>query len=168
MGWATFMSLFHGLPLPSGPVTKGAMSTSCSCCARRGAPFSPFTAPSPRTTRSPGLGEGSHDEKNIRRRVYDALNVLEAVGILGKDKKDIRWCGWPGGLGGDVRARAEGERAKALARLQEKLHALQVCVVGLGGWTPYVRVGAYLEDCGGVGGGGGGMPGGLWVGWGGG
>jgi transcription factor Dp-1 len=36
-----------------------------------------------------------HDEKNIRRRVYDALNVLMAVGIITKDKKDIKWQGLP-------------------------------------------------------------------------
>lgn len=33
------------------------------------------------------------DEKNIRRRVYDSLNVLIAMGILGKDKKSILWRG---------------------------------------------------------------------------
>jgi transcription factor Dp-1 len=35
------------------------------------------------------------DEKNIRRRVYDALNVLMAMGIILKDKKDIQWKGLP-------------------------------------------------------------------------
>lgn len=39
--------------------------------------------------------EKPHDEKNIRRRVYDALNVLMAVGIITKDKKDIKWQGLP-------------------------------------------------------------------------
>lgn len=33
------------------------------------------------------------DEKNIRRRVYDSLNVLMAMGILAKDKKQISWQG---------------------------------------------------------------------------
>lgn len=33
------------------------------------------------------------DEKNIRRRVYDSLNVLIAMGILGRDKKSILWKG---------------------------------------------------------------------------
>lgn len=40
----------------------------------------------------------AYDEKNIRRRVYDALNVLEAMDIVQKDKKRIRWLGLPGGL----------------------------------------------------------------------
>lgn len=35
------------------------------------------------------------DEKNIRRRVYDALNVLMAMDIIYKDKKEISWKGLP-------------------------------------------------------------------------
>jgi transcription factor Dp-1 len=33
------------------------------------------------------------DEKNVRRRIYDALNVLCAMDIIFKDKKTIRWKG---------------------------------------------------------------------------
>jgi hypothetical protein len=40
-------------------------------------------------------GGGQFDEKNIRRRVYDALNVLMAMDIIAKDKKDILWKGLP-------------------------------------------------------------------------
>ena len=37
-----------------------------------------------------------HDKpKNIRRRVYDALNVLMALNIISKDRKRIRWIGLP-------------------------------------------------------------------------
>ncbi|XP_062201320.1 transcription factor-like protein DPB [Phragmites australis] len=36
-----------------------------------------------------------YDEKNIRRRVYDALNVLMAMEIISKDKKEIQWKGLP-------------------------------------------------------------------------
>lgn len=35
------------------------------------------------------------DEKNIRRRVYDALNVLMALEIIARDKKEIQWKGIP-------------------------------------------------------------------------
>ena len=35
------------------------------------------------------------DEKNIRRRVYDALNVLMALDIIARDKKEIWWKGLP-------------------------------------------------------------------------
>ena len=36
-----------------------------------------------------------YDMKNIRRRVYDALNVLMAMNIIEKEKKEIRWVGLP-------------------------------------------------------------------------
>lgn len=38
-------------------------------------------------------GGGLVDEKNIRRRVYDSLNVLMAMGIIQKEKKLISWQG---------------------------------------------------------------------------
>jgi hypothetical protein len=40
----------------------------------------------------------SYDQKNIRRRVYDALNVLMAIGVITKDRKLIRWIGLPSGV----------------------------------------------------------------------
>ncbi|KAJ0714426.1 putative transcription factor E2F-DP family [Helianthus annuus] len=48
----------------------------------------------------PGNGDQApdqqqYDEKNIRRRVYDALNVLMAMDIISKDKKEIQWRGLP-------------------------------------------------------------------------
>jgi transcription factor Dp-2 len=39
--------------------------------------------------------DGRFDEKNIRRRVYDALNVLMAMDIISKEKKEITWKGLP-------------------------------------------------------------------------
>lgn len=41
------------------------------------------------------LFQPGYDEKNIRRRVYDALNVLMAMDIISKDKKEIQWKGLP-------------------------------------------------------------------------
>ena len=35
------------------------------------------------------------EDKNIRRRLYDALNVLEAVNVIEKGNKDITWKGMP-------------------------------------------------------------------------
>lgn len=73
-----------------------------------------------------GLGEGGHDEKNVRRRVYDALNVLEALGIIGKTKRDISWVGWPPAIarsGAGERERLEAERARGAARLRAKAAA---------------------------------------------
>ena len=37
----------------------------------------------------------SYDQKNVRRRVYDALNVLMAMNIISKAKKEIKWIGLP-------------------------------------------------------------------------
>ena len=39
--------------------------------------------------------ETAYEEKNIRRRVYDALNVLLALNIISKERKTIRWVGVP-------------------------------------------------------------------------
>eukprot|EP01113_Clastostelium_recurvatum_P048634 TRINITY_DN8900_c0_g1_i1.p1 TRINITY_DN8900_c0_g1~~TRINITY_DN8900_c0_g1_i1.p1 ORF type:complete len:278 (-),score=94.91 TRINITY_DN8900_c0_g1_i1:60-893(-) len=35
------------------------------------------------------------EQKNVRRRVYDVLNVLMAMNIIAKDKKAIQWIGLP-------------------------------------------------------------------------
>lgn len=43
-------------------------------------------------------GATSHwtlDQKNVRRRVYDALNVLMAMNIISKQRKEISWIGLP-------------------------------------------------------------------------
>ncbi|KAH7963503.1 hypothetical protein HPB52_021270 [Rhipicephalus sanguineus] len=42
-----------------------------------------------------GTTDQAYDQKNIRRRVYDALNVLMAMNIISKEKKEIRWLGLP-------------------------------------------------------------------------
>ena len=42
-----------------------------------------------------GSPDVAYDEKNIRRRVYDALNVLMAMDIISKEKKEISWKGLP-------------------------------------------------------------------------
>ncbi|KAF9320394.1 Transcription factor Dp-2 [Podila minutissima] len=39
------------------------------------------------------VGQEPSGQENIRRRVYDALNVLEALGIISMDKKEIQWIG---------------------------------------------------------------------------
>ena len=49
----------------------------------------------PTTGKGSKGGKGKFDEKNIRRRVYDALNVLMAMEIITKKKKQITWNGLP-------------------------------------------------------------------------
>merc|ERR1719393_1259588 len=56
-----------------------------------------------------------YDEKNIRRRVYDALNVLMAMDIITKEKKNIMWRGLP--------TNTEQARANEGARLQMDLQS---------------------------------------------
>ena len=68
-----------------------------------------------------------HDDKNIRRRVYDALNVLEALGIIAKTKRNIEWRGWPPALRkiATEKERLEAERARVAARIQLKIEATE-------------------------------------------
>ena len=76
----------------------------------------------------------AYDEKNIRRRVYDALNVLMAMNIITKEKKEIMWKGLPATSESDVehlraeklRARARVEKKNAhLRELVEQYHSYQ-------------------------------------------
>ena len=59
--------------------------------------------------------------KNIRRRVYDALNVMVAIGLIIKQKKTIRWVGLPS---------AASEQASSLvqenAQLSENIALRQI------------------------------------------
>ncbi|KAI7840071.1 hypothetical protein COHA_006201 [Chlorella ohadii] len=72
-----------------------------------------------------GTAEAATDEKNIRRRCYDALNVLEAIGMITKTKKSIRWKGWPTGLGRSAEERLRSERLRAMERLDQKRQLLE-------------------------------------------
>ncbi|XP_052205705.1 transcription factor-like protein DPB [Diospyros lotus] len=75
-----------------------------------------------------------YDEKNIRRRVYDALNVLMAMDIISKDKKEIQWRGLPRTSLNDIeelkterlglRGRI-GKKAAYLQELEEQFVGLQ-------------------------------------------
>ena len=57
------------------------------------------------------------------RRAYDALNVLTAMDIISKDKKDIQWKGFPPmvGDGGERSSGAAAGRDKEKARLKAKI-----------------------------------------------
>ncbi|KAK9839829.1 hypothetical protein WJX81_004853 [Elliptochloris bilobata] len=74
-----------------------------------------FAAPSAQGSPS----SAAFDEKNIRRRVYDALNVLMAMDIISKDKKEIRWQGLPAAPA-DRAERLRAERGKLRARLLQQ------------------------------------------------
>ncbi|KAD5508495.1 hypothetical protein R6Q59_030889 [Mikania micrantha] len=60
-----------------------------------------------------------YDEKNIRRRVYDALNVLMAMDIISKDKKEIQWRGLPHSSLNDIEE-LKSERLALQNRIEKK------------------------------------------------
>jgi len=59
------------------------------------------------------------DQKNIRRRVYDALNVLMAMGIIAKEKKDIQWIGLPTNAKQELESMEE-EKQQRIERIKKK------------------------------------------------
>lgn len=61
------------------------------------------------------------DEKNIRRRVYDSLNVLMAMGIIEKEKKLITWQG----LAMAQSARGNGEITTMKAAIAERRRVIE-------------------------------------------
>uniref|UniRef100_A0A1D1Y1R9 Transcription factor-like protein DPB n=1 Tax=Anthurium amnicola TaxID=1678845 RepID=A0A1D1Y1R9_9ARAE len=65
-----------------------------------------------------------YDEKNIRRRVYDALNVLMAMDIISKDKKEIQWKGLPRTSLNDIEE-LKAERVALRNRIEKKSAYLQ-------------------------------------------
>ncbi|KAL3155012.1 hypothetical protein ABBQ38_011536 [Trebouxia sp. C0009 RCD-2024] len=73
-------------------------------------------------TGSPGGTQ--YDEKNIRRRVYDALNVLIAMEIISRSKKEILWHGLPSGHG-NVLERTRAEKIGLNAQIDKQQNYLQ-------------------------------------------
>ncbi|KAJ3655009.1 hypothetical protein Zmor_014156 [Zophobas morio] len=69
-----------------------------------------------------------YDQKNIRRRVYDALNVLMAMNIISKEKKEIRWIGLPTNSLQEC-MQLEREKLKKIATIKEKKKQLQELIL---------------------------------------
>lgn len=77
------------------------------------------------------MQEGSSklcDDKNIRRRLYDALNVLDAVDVVAKDSKDITWKGMPCSHQYQTR-RMVAERKARRKQVEEKQEAIREKVI---------------------------------------
>lgn len=70
----------------------------------------------------------SFDQKNIRRRVYDALNVLMAMNIISKEKKEIRWIGLPTNSAQECQ-NLEVEKQKILDKIQHKTQQLNELIL---------------------------------------
>jgi hypothetical protein len=69
-----------------------------------------------------------YDQKNIRRRVYDALNVLMAMNIISKEKKEIKWLGLPTNSLQEFQS-LEAEKQRRLERIKQKTQQLQELVL---------------------------------------
>ncbi|VDN01680.1 unnamed protein product [Thelazia callipaeda] len=69
-----------------------------------------------------------YDMKNIRRRVYDALNVLMAMNIIEKERKEIRWVGLPTSSLQECR-KLEEEKVKRKERIRHKCEQLQELII---------------------------------------
>lgn len=70
----------------------------------------------------------SDDQKNIKRRVYDALNVLMAMNIISKEKKEIRWLGLPTNSVQEA-CSLESEKSKRIERIKDKTRQLQDLII---------------------------------------
>ncbi|XP_043646173.1 transcription factor Dp [Drosophila teissieri] len=68
------------------------------------------------------------DQKNIRRRVYDALNVLMAINVISKDKKEIRWIGLPANSAETFLA-LEEENSQRRERIKQKNEMLREMIM---------------------------------------
>lgn len=73
-------------------------------------------------------GSGAYDQKNIRRRVYDALNVLMAMNIISKEKKEIKWIGLPTSSAQECEE-IELENQQTRKRIEEKQQQLRELVL---------------------------------------
>lgn len=80
----------------------------------------------PRNVMSPQ--DAQYDQKNIRRRVYDALNVLMAMNIISKEKKEIRWIGLPTNSAQECQ-NLELEKQKRIERIKHKTQQLQELIL---------------------------------------
>jgi hypothetical protein len=72
-------------------------------------------------------GQADFDEKNIRRRVYDALNVLMALQVIAKDRKTIIWRGLPAEHHREfaVLRQQKAELEERIVRLRQQAEALR-------------------------------------------
>uniref|UniRef100_A0AC34F8Q0 Transcription factor Dp-1 n=1 Tax=Panagrolaimus sp. ES5 TaxID=591445 RepID=A0AC34F8Q0_9BILA len=71
-----------------------------------------------------------YDMKNIRRRIYDAINVLTAMNIIEKEKKEIRWIGLPTSSDQECK-KFEEEKELRQESIRKKTEQLQELVIQL-------------------------------------
>jgi len=87
-----------------------------------------------------------YDQKNIRRRVYDALNVLMAMNIISKEKKEIRWLGLPTNSVQEAYS-LEAEKSKRIDRIKDKTRQLQDLIIQQIAFKNLVERNKEVEKC---------------------
>ena len=68
------------------------------------------------------------DQKNIRRRVYDALNVLMAINVISKEKKEIKWIGLPTNAAQEC-LDLEEDKKKLIEMIDEKRRQVRALLI---------------------------------------
>ncbi|XP_019644006.1 PREDICTED: transcription factor Dp-2-like isoform X1 [Branchiostoma belcheri] len=86
-----------------------------------------FSDPQRHLSPSDQIGN-AYDQKNIRRRVYDALNVLMAMNIISKEKKEIKWIGLPTNSAQECQ-NLELEKQRRIDRIKQKQQQLQELIL---------------------------------------
>jgi hypothetical protein len=77
---------------------------------------------------SAGRGDATAlEERNVRRRVYDALNVLIALGVIEKTRKQILWRGLPSGSAAEVPAAEAAYEASRVALVEKRRAVRDLC-----------------------------------------
>ncbi|XP_034841180.1 transcription factor Dp-1 isoform X2 [Maniola hyperantus] len=111
-------------------VGKGLRHFSMKVCEKvRNKGFTSYNEVADELVREFAAGmHGSADSQNIRRRVYDALNVLMAMNIISKEKKEIRWLGLPTNSMQECTA-LEKEKQSKLDQIQTKTQQLQELIL---------------------------------------
>lgn len=68
------------------------------------------------------------EPKNIRRRIYDAINVLMAMDIITKERKELKWLGLPSNTLQEYEQYDEMKQKKQaeIAKERERLHDLLI------------------------------------------
>ncbi|XP_014770190.1 transcription factor Dp-1 isoform X1 [Octopus bimaculoides] len=87
----------------------------------------------------------AYDQKNIRRRVYDALNVLMAMNIISKEKKEIRWIGLPTNSAQECQ-NIEAENRRKIERIKHKTQQLQELILQQIAFKNLVERNRYCEQ----------------------
>lgn len=125
-GAAALLGVGHGAAVPSGRPNKGLRHFSMKVCEKvesKGTTSYNEVADELVAELKDGTLEDGicYDEKNIRRRVYDAINVLMALDIIAKEKKTIIWKGFPTSRSAAQQLqRLQGEQYSVLTEITRK------------------------------------------------